>query len=70
MLAVLTHKLALDTNDRSADSEAGIFTLFTTVARALRKRRQLALEHQIGTFVENRGGRITDDIERQIAHRF
>ena len=70
MLAVLTHKLTLGAHDHSADSEAGIFAFVVTVVRTLRERHQRALERQIGTFVENRGGRITDDIERQIARRF
>lgn len=70
MLAVLTHKLIPYAHDRSADSEAGIFAFVATVARSLRQRRQRALEREIGTFVENRGGRITDDMERQIARHF
>jgi hypothetical protein len=70
MLAVLSHKLALAPQDRSADSEAGIFALLTAVARTFRERRQRALEREIGTFVEDRGGRMTDDLERQIARHF
>jgi hypothetical protein len=31
--------------------------------------RQRRLEAEIGEFIERRGGRITDDLERQISHR-
>ncbi len=70
MLAVLTHNLTPYAQDRQADSEAGIFAFVVTCLRTLRHYRQRAVERAIGTFVENRGGRLTDDIERQIARRF
>lgn len=44
-------------------------SLFAHLVAAVRAWRQEALEHEIGTFIESRGGRITDDLERQISQR-
>ena len=74
MLAVLTHRFvglgAEPSTDAASTDEAGIFRLVATLARSARRQRQRAVERHIGEFVERRGGRLTDDVERQIGQRF
>jgi hypothetical protein len=60
---VTTRDLAPARESRSPAS------LVAHLVDAFRAWRQEALEHEIGSFIESRGGRITDDLERQISHR-
>ena len=44
--------------------------LFARLASALHDARMRQVDREIGAFIERRGGRMTDDLERQIERRF
>lgn len=67
MPAVLTLD-TVSTRDPTTETR-GPASLLAHLVEAVRAWRQQSLEHEIGTFIETRGGRITDDLERQIARR-
>jgi hypothetical protein len=69
MLAVLSHALPLRT-PTAAESEAGFFALVSRIVHAVHAERMRRRDAQIGAFIEARGGRITDDLERQIGSYF
>ncbi|AWB22857.1 hypothetical protein DA075_19715 [Methylobacterium currus] len=69
MLAVITHSLITPAEERS-DMEPGILTLVSRIVHAVHAANQRRQEQRIGEFVETRGGRITDDLERQIGQYF
>lgn len=45
-------------------------SLFTRVARALHEAQTRRAEREIARFIESRGGRMTDDLERKIEKHF
>ncbi|MDB5589535.1 hypothetical protein [Enterovirga sp.] len=45
-------------------------SLFARAGTALREARMRQAEREIGRFIEGRGGRITDALERQIERHF
>ena len=69
MLAVITHSLLTPIEERSA-MEPGILTLVSRIVRSVHAANLRRQEQRIGEFVETRGGRITDDLERQIGQYF
>ena len=69
MLAVITHSLIAPAEERS-DMEPGFLTLISRIVHAVHDANLRRQERQIGEFVETRGGRITDDLERQIGQYF
>ncbi|GJD52931.1 hypothetical protein OPKNFCMD_5699 [Methylobacterium crusticola] len=69
MLAVLSHSVPAPAEERS-DMEPGILTLVSRIVHAVHAAQRRRDERRIGDFVESRGGRITDDLERQIGQYF
>lgn len=60
----------LSTRDLDASVERrGPASLLAHLVEAVRAWRRESLEREIGDFIERRGGRITDDLERQISNR-
>ena len=60
----------LSTRDLDASVERrGPASLLAHLVEAVRAWRRDSLEREIGDFIERRGGRITDDLERQISNR-
>jgi len=45
-------------------------TLFSRFYEALKRSRMRAAEREIARFIERRGGRLTDSVERQIERSF
>lgn len=45
-------------------------SLLAHLADAVHAWHQQRLEHEVGAFIAERGGRLTDDIERQISRKF
>jgi hypothetical protein len=69
MPAALTFDTA-STHDRAPAAEArSPASLLAHLVDAFHAWRREAQEHEIGLFIESRGGRITDDLERQIGQR-
>lgn len=66
MPAVLTFQ-ALDAEREAAHRPAG---LIGHLLEALRNWRQETLENRIGDMIARQGGRVTDDLERQISRQF
>jgi hypothetical protein len=69
MLAVLSHSLSSLSSAPSRD-EPGFLALVGRIAQAVHAERQRRRDAQIAAFIEARGGRITDDLERQIGNYF
>ncbi|MFE1599091.1 hypothetical protein [Methylobacterium sp. ID0610] len=69
MLAVLSHTLSASTPSVS-ESEPGFFALVSRIVQAVHAERMRRRDEQIGVFIEARGGRITDDLERKIGSFF
>lgn len=70
MPAVLTFQ-AIDRRDETLRFHAvgSLPSLLRHLRRAISDWRREATEREIGDFIEGRGGRITDDLERQIGRR-
>ncbi|WP_298951356.1 hypothetical protein [uncultured Methylobacterium sp.] len=69
MLAVLSHTAPTPAVERS-DVEPGFLTLVSRIVHAVHAERQRRRDAHIAEFVAKRGGRITDDLERQIGQYF
>ncbi|MGY2051156.1 hypothetical protein [Methylobacterium sp. JK268] len=69
MLAVLSHALPSRIPTES-EAESGFFSLVTRIVHAVHAERLRRRDEAIGSFIEARGGRVTDDLERQIGQFF
>ena len=49
---------------------AGFAGLFKSLAARLSLARQRRVDSEVGQFIEQHGGQLTDDLERQISRRF
>jgi hypothetical protein len=48
----------------------GLRALLDRLAERVRRRAQAKQDGRIGLFIANNGGRLTDDLEREISRRF
>ncbi|WFT80753.1 MULTISPECIES: hypothetical protein [unclassified Methylobacterium] len=69
MLAVLSHALPHRT-PTAAEAEPGFLALISRIVQAVHAERLRRRDAQIGGFIQAHGGRVTDDIERQIGQYF
>jgi hypothetical protein len=44
--------------------------IFQRFIKAVRESRQRAVEREVERFIRNNGGRLTDELEREISRRF
>jgi hypothetical protein len=44
--------------------------MFQRFIKAVRESRQRAVEREVERFIRNNGGRLTDELEREISRRF
>jgi hypothetical protein len=49
---------------------AGIASLFTRLVDGLTAKRQSRIDSEVGQFLSDHGGHLTDDLERQISRKF
>jgi hypothetical protein len=49
---------------------AGIAGIINSIAERFASMRQRRVDAEIGEFIEQHGGQLTDDLERQISRRF
>lgn len=63
----LTHTRAAASTNQPACPRGGIFQ---RIVAAIERSRQRHLEQEAGRFISKHGGRITDDVERQLNGHF